>query len=164
MGQMAFLPFRRKNPKTSAGFEPANLGTRGQHATSRPPKSLRHRQIYKQIIAWAVEKLYNRIFRLLYFALLLHSNWTDQFQGNMQSVFQELSPTIFQCKTIELNFKFDSKVSGRFHKPVEGLVRLTYCLCSCNNSQTAQRMVMKYFVGEFCEKSPSSFYYLDRTF
>ena len=30
-----FLP---KNPTASAGFEPANLGTKGQHAISRPPK------------------------------------------------------------------------------------------------------------------------------
>ena len=30
-----------KNPTASAGFEPANLGTKGQHATSRPPKPLR---------------------------------------------------------------------------------------------------------------------------
>jgi hypothetical protein len=29
-----------KNPTVSAGFEPANLGTKGQHATSRPPKPL----------------------------------------------------------------------------------------------------------------------------
>ena len=29
-----------KNPTVWAGFEPANLGTRGQHATSRPPKQL----------------------------------------------------------------------------------------------------------------------------
>ena len=27
-----------KNPTASVGFEPANLGTKGQHATSRPPK------------------------------------------------------------------------------------------------------------------------------
>ena len=27
-----------KNPTASAGFEPANLGTKGQHATSRPPQ------------------------------------------------------------------------------------------------------------------------------
>ena len=27
-----------KNPTASAGFEPANLGTKCQHATSRPPK------------------------------------------------------------------------------------------------------------------------------
>jgi len=27
-----------KNPMASAGFEPANLGTKGQHATPRPPK------------------------------------------------------------------------------------------------------------------------------
>ena len=30
--------FALKNPNASAGFEPANLGTKGQHATSRPPK------------------------------------------------------------------------------------------------------------------------------
>ena len=33
--------FALKNPTASAGFEPANLGTKGQHATSRPPKPLR---------------------------------------------------------------------------------------------------------------------------
>ena len=30
--------FRPKNPTASAGFEPANFGTKGQHATPRPPK------------------------------------------------------------------------------------------------------------------------------
>jgi len=37
MGPTALLPLRRK---ASAGFEPANLGTKGQHATPRPPKPL----------------------------------------------------------------------------------------------------------------------------
>ena len=32
--------FRPKNPTASAGCEPANVGTKGQHATSRPPKPL----------------------------------------------------------------------------------------------------------------------------
>ena len=32
--------FRPKNPTASSGFEPANLGTKGQHATPRPPKPL----------------------------------------------------------------------------------------------------------------------------
>jgi hypothetical protein len=32
--------FRPKNPTASAGCEPANLGTKGQHATSRTPKKL----------------------------------------------------------------------------------------------------------------------------
>ena len=32
--------FALKNPTTSAGFEPANFGTTGQHATSRPLKPL----------------------------------------------------------------------------------------------------------------------------
>ena len=35
-----FFFFALKNPTASAGFEPANLGTKGQHATSRPPKPL----------------------------------------------------------------------------------------------------------------------------
>ena len=49
MGPTALLPLRRKacwgllrpkNPTASAGFEPANLGTKGQHATPRPPKPI----------------------------------------------------------------------------------------------------------------------------
>ena len=32
--------FALKNRTASAGFEPANLGTKGQHATPRPPKPL----------------------------------------------------------------------------------------------------------------------------
>jgi len=32
--------FALKNPAASAGFEPMNLGTKGQHATSRPPKPI----------------------------------------------------------------------------------------------------------------------------
>ena len=56
MGPTALLPLRRKacwgfflrkNPTASAGFERANLGTNGQHATPRPPKpilSFKYRQ------------------------------------------------------------------------------------------------------------------------
>ena len=53
MGPIILLPFRRKacwgflspfkNPTASAGFERANLGIRGQHATSETPKPLRHK-------------------------------------------------------------------------------------------------------------------------
>ena len=32
--------FALKNPTASAGFEPASLGTKGQHATPRPPKPI----------------------------------------------------------------------------------------------------------------------------
>ena len=32
--------FALKNPTASAGFEPANLGTKSQHVTPRPPKPL----------------------------------------------------------------------------------------------------------------------------
>jgi hypothetical protein len=49
MGPTALLPsegrraedfFALKNPTASAAFEPVNLGTKGQHATPRPPKPL----------------------------------------------------------------------------------------------------------------------------
>jgi hypothetical protein len=52
MGPIILLPFWRKacwgflspfkNPTASAGFEPANLGIRGQHVTSAPPKLPEH--------------------------------------------------------------------------------------------------------------------------
>ena len=44
--------FRPKNPTDSARFEPANLGTKGQHATPRPPKPLyiyTHTYIHKAV-------------------------------------------------------------------------------------------------------------------
>ena len=50
MGPTALLPLRRKayrgffrpkNPTASAGFEPANLDTKGQHANPRPLKPLK---------------------------------------------------------------------------------------------------------------------------
>jgi hypothetical protein len=37
-----FLFFTLKNPTTSAGFEPANFVSKGQHCTSRPLKPLNH--------------------------------------------------------------------------------------------------------------------------
>jgi len=49
MGPTALLPsegrhaenfFALKNLTASAGFERANLGTKGQHATPRPPKPI----------------------------------------------------------------------------------------------------------------------------
>ena len=39
--------FALKNPMALAGFEPANLGTKGQHATPRPPKPL-YTWVYKK--------------------------------------------------------------------------------------------------------------------
>jgi hypothetical protein len=39
-GVLRIFFFALKNPTASAVFEPANLGTKGQHATPRPPKPL----------------------------------------------------------------------------------------------------------------------------
>ena len=50
MGRTLYFPsegrraedfFRPKNPTASAGFELVNLGTKGQHATPRPPVTLK---------------------------------------------------------------------------------------------------------------------------
>ena len=38
--------FALKNPTASAGFEPTNLGTKGQHATSRPPKPITRKKLH----------------------------------------------------------------------------------------------------------------------
>ena len=42
--------FALKNPTASVGFEPANLCTKGQHATSRPPKPLYVRFPYQNSV------------------------------------------------------------------------------------------------------------------
>ena len=46
--------FTLKNPTVLAGFEPTNLGTKGQHATSRPPKPLSslHGHIFYSLYQW----------------------------------------------------------------------------------------------------------------
>ena len=46
--------FALKNPTASAGFEPANLGTKGQHATSRPPldSQIKFILIFTYITEW----------------------------------------------------------------------------------------------------------------
>jgi hypothetical protein len=47
-----------KNPKASAGFEPANLGTKGQHATCRPSKTLTCEVICWKLDAIGLYKIY----------------------------------------------------------------------------------------------------------
>ena len=47
-----YFPSERRRAEASAGYEPANLGTKGQHVTSRPPKPLptfrRHHFLWKR--------------------------------------------------------------------------------------------------------------------
>ena len=52
-----FSPWKIQHPTASVGFEPANLGTKGQHATSRPPKPLctrvyRNKRLTEQLVHW----------------------------------------------------------------------------------------------------------------
>ena len=70
MGPTALLPlwrkacwgfFRPKSSTASAGCEPANLCTKGQHATPRPPKPL-HKHIY--IYIYTHTPKHNRVFNI----------------------------------------------------------------------------------------------------
>jgi hypothetical protein len=70
MEPTALLPLRRKacwgffcpkNLTASAGCEPANLGTKGQHATSRPPKPLT--QPVLPITMWCTATLSHKRYR-----------------------------------------------------------------------------------------------------
>jgi hypothetical protein len=54
--------FALKNPTASAGFEPANLGTKGQHAISRPPKPLLGAFVVTQLIITMFQMLSNQNF------------------------------------------------------------------------------------------------------
>ena len=54
-----FTPW--KNPSTFAGFEPANLGSRGEHDTPRPPNEFR--EICVGIMTW-IDSIQNRDYRL----------------------------------------------------------------------------------------------------
>jgi hypothetical protein len=65
--------FRPKNPTASAGFEPAKLGTKGQHATSRPPKPLSHRITIHNCLpqyGWSVRSHYEGRFLIFLFSFL----------------------------------------------------------------------------------------------
>jgi hypothetical protein len=53
--------FALKNPTASAGFEPANLDTKSQHATPRPPKPLILQIIPKNIFTCSAGNLCNVI-------------------------------------------------------------------------------------------------------
>ena len=58
--------FALKNPTASAGFEPANLGTKDQHATSRPPKPLAPHVTYNSL----------EIFGMITVSCILMNLWT----------------------------------------------------------------------------------------
>ena len=78
--------FTLKNPTASAGFEPANLGTKGQHATSRPPKPiLRHTytQIQNGLELWS--------FLAVRLSVLLLKEWfyIFNFPWNQHSNYQD---------------------------------------------------------------------------
>jgi hypothetical protein len=84
MGPTVLFPLRRKacwgffcpkNPTVSAGCEPTNLGTKGQHATSKIPKPLAIRLnvevMFDDFGVYQMLAEYNTIFRKVHKALLV---------------------------------------------------------------------------------------------
>ena len=55
--------FALKNPTASAGFEPANLGTKGQHGTSRPPNPPYKTPYWALFWATTIHSTLSHIFR-----------------------------------------------------------------------------------------------------
>ena len=81
-GRRAEDIFALKNPTASAGFEPANLGTKGQHATFRLPKPLTRR--IKVNIEWL---------RLTSHSLLTYSiQQSPSWEANWFAASQRNSP------------------------------------------------------------------------
>ena len=98
MGPTALLPlrqkacwgfFRPKNPTASAGFEPSNLGTKGQHATPRPPKPLKY--IMKNYTKpWTLKLALNAKWFLLHkknqFFDVAYCSWSTSTDTKMSSL------------------------------------------------------------------------------
>ena len=95
MGPTALLPLRRKacrgffrpkNPTASEGFEPANLGTKGQHATPRPPKPIIMLISYYNTLKWVyrsqLSSLYGRtvvVTATIQITMVISSSMKNQF-------------------------------------------------------------------------------------
>jgi hypothetical protein len=77
--------FALKNPTASAGFETANLGTKGQHATPRPSKPLWYTKL--QLRSESLNRLGGKInYRKKNCCIFIHMN---TFPENNQSVYTE---------------------------------------------------------------------------
>ena len=87
--------FALKNPTASAGFKPVNLGAKGQHSNSRPPKPLCKalRSVSCQIRAWYVERIKHKYSWLL---------WDNSNQPNRNfplfHIFRHSSHTSFSSR------------------------------------------------------------------
>ena len=145
MGQTALLSFRRKacwgfffalkNPTASAEFEPANLGTKCQQATSRPPKLLPYVHIIYIYFQTSVPLSYSFIH---YIQSHIKYTQTVQFCSLLQWVacFNEISPFIL----FHLLFKISS-------------LHLCFGLCFKNDVSLSSHMYnISFLPHRFCVK------------
>ena len=87
--------FALKNPTASAGFEPANLGTKGQRATSRPPDPLiyhisyhfMYRHVQTDGQACPIETLY-WLSKFLFFRYVINENASDSLMAQLSFCFR----------------------------------------------------------------------------
>jgi hypothetical protein len=85
--------FRPKIPTASAVFEPANLGTKGQHATSRPPKPLASTLAYR-ILCILIADLIN-IYKK---SIIRPVDQRHVFQATTQLLFSGINFSFFFLK------------------------------------------------------------------
>ena len=147
MGPTALLPFRRKvcwgffrpkNPTASAGFEPANLGTKGQHATPRPLKPLLQ---YKNIISIShtIIKLHQSHYTILIRLCVIFTYY--EFIKSKRTVYwsYRLNAFIHQtCESVWLTAEcFDAssertvkpRLSVSFYQPSWWQANVCVCVC-----------------------------------
>jgi len=129
MGTTVLLPLRRKaywgffrpkNPTALAGCEDANLGTKGQHATSRPPKPLNAETNYTIYGAIRVQSTFLR--EKIFSHFLIESSFL-QFASSAHCNFLYAFPLSFHFL---LHFEMHYDYRWFSHTTI------TFCARQCN--------------------------------
>ena len=64
-----------KNPSTSVGFEPVNLGSRREHVTPRPPTPTEFKLINVQIFPQLLHSMFKTMVSVSFPSILIQINW-----------------------------------------------------------------------------------------
>ena len=144
MGPMALLPLRRKacwgffcpkNPMASARTEPANLGTKGQHTTPRPPKPIIRYTDSKMILACLfnngkfTEKSTGTGSKMCVCCTFLYKQWPEHFQKtNSRSMKKHIQVFKYRKHYFHSILTKNGIVTHiKLHKNVSLSVILLYC-------------------------------------
>ena len=83
--------FTLKNPTVSTGFKPANLGTKDQHATSRPPKPICvYTYIYIHIYVCICIYIYIHIYMCVYVHVHTHIYYVNGLDTVLKTWYMKI--------------------------------------------------------------------------